>query len=200
MPNKKSTYDKVRDINNILEVNIDKTATNYKSSAEILLGMFSGTKTKKTIDFDGVTITLRLINITELMQARENALTEFNKKPELARYPADLQFYMMLHILDAALSFSPSPHEKFENSPTLTLNELRLMTENQVTRLYEEFIVFDKEYNPDIDRMSVEEFNIMLDEIKKNQDYLYRASYRQLLRISSYFINLQLLAESQTDK
>lgn len=151
-----------------------------------LEAMKSGVHTRILVDFDGIQLMLRLINVKERQLATDAAAIEWGKKAEIARWQVDLELLRMINILYYALS--PCPEQVDEFRAQFTKNQLNSMTENQIYRLYDLWCDIDREYNPCIDDLSEEAFNEMLDEVVKKPDLISRLSLKQLERLSTYFI------------
>lgn len=150
-----------------------------------LEAMHSGVHCKTSIDFDGQPFTLRLLSAQERLMASEKAMEEHFKKPQIIQWKPNLDLLMQVHILFYALT--PCPEQANEGYAQLKIKDLWHMTENQINRLYQIWMEFDKEKNPDIDNMTEEEFNILLEDVKKKPELLLGASYRQLQRIATFY-------------
>ena len=151
-----------------------------------LEGMKSGVHVRIPIEFDGIPLTLRLISIREFEEANDEALIEWGKKPEIARWHVTLDLLKMTKILYRALS--PCPEQVYNGKTEFTNKQLESMTCNQIYRLYELWLDIDREYNPCVDDLTEEAFNQMLDEVVKKPDLILHLSLKQLERLSTYFI------------
>lgn len=187
MSEKISTYDELRVVGEQAELNLTQDQRDARMLLKLdkLEGMRGGAHTRIRVSFAGTEFSLRLITAQERVEATELALAEHYKKPEVIRWKPNLDLLMQVHILYFALT--PCPQQANDAYAQLKVKEIWYMTENQIHQLYQTWVEFDKEYNPDVDNMTEEEFSILLEDVKKKPELLFNASYRQLLRMNMYY-------------
>lgn len=181
-------YDEMRIIDDIAKLNLTSEQKEARITLKLdkLEAMRSGAHTKILVDFDGASLSLRLLTAQERVEATEKALDMHYKKPEIIRWKTNMELFMKVWILYYALT--PCPQQVNDLYAQFNVKDLWYMTENQIDRLYQLWVEFDKEYNPNIDDMTEEEFNIWLLDVKKNPALLSHASYHLLQKTNMYYI------------
>lgn len=143
-----------------------------------------GINTTTVINHEGVDWKLRLLGADELMEIRIEAAQQAEKRNFIEN--SYIELLLMKKILVKALS--PSP---FKTEPSKTVwseTDLGLIPHNILEGLFKKYIFFVDKSQTNPTELSEEEFQQILDLVKKNTDLSNGLDRPQLLAVTKYLL------------
>jgi hypothetical protein len=134
----------------------------------------AGVANSRPVTLHGEILTLRVLTEAELLKCRADALA-FIRKQEL-----DEESLLVDNVL-RQLYLALSDGEGNRLAPTVVAFKERL-TRGEREYLVAEYLELERECAPDLDAMGEEEFEGLVEEVKKNPDMLLSPSSTDLLR------------------
>jgi hypothetical protein len=141
----------------------------------------AGVNNRRPVKFHGETLTLRVLNEDELAQCRIDSLA-YVRKVDLD--DDGMTVDLVLRQLYVALSDDAGKRL----APTLDKFKAGL-TRSEREYLVNEYLAVERECSPDLSKMGEEEFEELVEEVKKNQDLLWNPSSSGLLRRLATFLD-----------
>ena len=164
--------------------------------SDFLRSMRSGVHCKFIIEHDGRELPMRLISEEEQNECLYKAAKDFDELPKYCqKFTFLIERFRMIYMLERSLSSSPL--NPTDGSIFLPIEALKNMTTASLSTLFAKYVAMDKHFSPNIDDMTDNEFQFLLDECVKKPELVSNLSVLQLQRIAHIYIQQFI---SQLDK
>lgn len=135
----------------------------YDDSSQILTALRLGTAFRFAVTIKGLTVPLRPLSMDEEVSVMHDVHQMLNQNPLLKQddfYQSTLKAKLTLE-----LASTSRPGEK---DFKLTAKELGAWTGDEVQKLFKEYVAIRDKVNPDIEEMTAEQINNVIDLLKKS--------------------------------
>jgi hypothetical protein len=160
-----------------------------KTAEDLLAKMRAGTKEVYEIRCRDLVIPVRILSVDEVNAIRRDALLHVTK---IQGDKVDENLERQKVALKLASTLKPG------TAPILSDRLLSLMTVDEITYLYNEYIRVMDTVNPTLETMTDEQFRVLVDALKKKVITPRDCSLHQLREICTAFVDLILRLESQS--
>lgn len=204
MTTKKKSTDKPLDIQILNAVRGEDTRERVKSEQQrvdeqgikqdILEALRRGVDHKFVVRLNGYEFFMRLLSVEESNRILKQASLEFSAYPDDQKIPLIHTRNVMELTIDAATSSAPGALDGWGRKT------LKALTAGELAAIYEEWAEIEQRCDPSVDRMTQEEFDLLLDELEKKPHLLNECSLKQLRRIVQEWLQIrrELMDSSST--
>jgi hypothetical protein len=113
-----------------------------------------------------LTVQVRPLTNLEIIQATSMAAEAFQKLPPMQQISVTSSLLSAMHQLEKASA--PDINE----TPTLPMSVMQMMTPEEINHLWKQYVRVTDVVNPSFEFMSTDEFNKLVDDLKKSSDQL----------------------------
>ena len=142
------------------------------------------------VEHDGIDLPIRILSSQELIDCQMEANQRFNKI-DISKQFADLRlYYLMVLVITKSLTSSPQSNEVAPFSEEFVMS----LPMTSLIGLYRKWEQVQEKYNCNLEQLSKEDFNYLLDFIeKKTPRALIEITYSQLLKFTQKLYEIHML-------
>lgn len=174
---------------NLMNREEDKTYNTPLTAEELIVKLRQGKKTVDEIRMGGLVIPVRVISCDEVNQIRREAI---RKTALVQGDETDKNLEIQKNTLKLASTLNPG------TGSFLTDKLLTLLSYDEISYLYQEFIRFMDNVNPSFETITQEMFRSIIDALKKKIISTKDLSLHQLQVICTAYVDLILRLDAQT--
>lgn len=149
----------------------------------ILNAMRMGIDYRHTVTCRGFTVSVRPLSIHEMTIVASRVIEAMKSAPETARHALNENLILAKETLKLA-----STTEYGSNDPKLTDYEMDRWTSDELQYIYRQYFQGCDKVNPVLEKISVEDLKILVDQIKKKDLQLIELSLLQLINVCQFLI------------
>lgn len=165
---------------------VAKKAPGYIDPDEMLAKFRQGTSYEGVVQFRDGEVRFRILTRDEEMKIRREAIAHASK---FGGDSAERDDYIEKFTLSAASTLN--------GQPSLPISLFKSFTSNEMDFLYDEYIKIRDDANPSLEKLTIDEFNALVDAVKKNAVGWKDLSLAQLRAIFSVFRDMIQKQETQ---
>ena len=161
-----------------------------KSMWETIKQFSNNPTIKEEVEHDGVQLPIRVLGNLEVKEAEGDAKVWWTKLDLPLQDESYLHWRTMINLILKSLCSSPMANDSF---PFLSREAIEALPMPSLISLYRKFELVQEKYNIDIEQISTEEFEYMVESVKKNPRFLKELTYSQLLALAMKLCEIQNL-------